>query len=82
MNSKTLREQLFSLPVPERLSLVGELWDSIAEDQQSLGQNEEHARVVDERLAAHEANPADVVPWNEAKADILKQIQQRTEKRP
>ena len=55
------------LSVEERLTLVEELWDSIAEA--TLLTDAQRAELV-HRLAEHEANPDDVVPWEEIKASI------------
>jgi putative addiction module component (TIGR02574 family) len=63
------------LSVPERLRLVEELWDSIAEDapDEALPVTPELAAELDRRLAEHEANPDDVVSWEDARARLLKQ---------
>jgi putative addiction module component (TIGR02574 family) len=62
--------ELRSLPVAERLRLVEDLWDSIAEEQNSLP---DHPAVIAElraRKARFTANPASGVPWGMAKERI------------
>jgi putative addiction module component (TIGR02574 family) len=62
--------ELRALPVAERLQLVEDLWDSIAEDQHSLP---DHPAVVEElraRKARFQADPASGVAWEEAKQRI------------
>ncbi len=62
--------ELKSLPVPERLQLVEDLWDSIASDQESLP---DHPAVIEEirrRRARFDANPDSGVTWDEMKKRI------------
>lgn len=62
--------ELKSLPVPERLQLVEDLWDSIASDQESLS---DHPAVIEEirrRRARFDANPGSGVTWDEMKKKI------------
>ncbi len=56
------------LGVEERLTLVEEIWDSIAADSAAVPLTPEQTQELERRLAAHEANPEDVVPWAEVKA--------------
>jgi putative addiction module component (TIGR02574 family) len=58
------------LGIEERLALVEELWDSIAADSAAVPLTEAQRAELDRRLAEHEANPDDVVPWDEIKASI------------
>ena len=51
------------LPVEERLALVEDIWDSIAADSAALPLTDAQRAELDRRLAEHEANPDDVVPW-------------------
>ncbi len=62
------------LGVEERLALVGEIWDSIAADSASVPLTSEQAQELDRRLAAHEADPDDVVSWEDAKASLSKRL--------
>ncbi len=60
------------LGIEERLTLVEEIWDSIAVDSAAVPLPPEQAQELERRLAAHEAAPDDVVPWADAKASISK----------
>jgi len=65
----TLLEQDRKLSVDEQLALVEALWNDLAgRDAMPLPTDAQKAE-LDRRLAAHEANPADVVPWSEVKAE-------------
>lgn len=61
---------LTSLPVPEKLQLVEDLWDSIASDQEALP---DHPAVIEEirrRRARFDANPGSGVSWEALKKRI------------
>jgi putative addiction module component (TIGR02574 family) len=63
--------ELRLLPVPERLLLVEELWNSITEDQIALPDPPSVVAELRARKARFLANPASGVPWEEAKKRIL-----------
>ena len=59
------------LSVDERLALVEELWDSIAE---ATPLTDAQRAELDRRLAEHEADPDGVVPWEDIKASIAARL--------
>lgn len=62
-----------ALPVSERIELVEAIWDSIAEDTQtSLDLSPEHRAELDRRLAAHRADPASSIPWEQVRERLFK----------
>lgn len=63
------------LSVDERLALMHEIWDSIAAEPGHTHLTEPQRRELERRLAEHEANPRDVVPWEQVKADALARFQ-------
>lgn len=62
------------LGLEERLTLVEELWNSIAADSAAVPLTEAQRVELDRRIAEHEANPDDVVPWEEVKASITERL--------
>ncbi|MGH7566237.1 MAG: addiction module protein [Gemmatimonadota bacterium] len=58
------------LGVDERLRLIEELWESVAADSAGVPLTDAQRAELDRRIADHEANPDDVVPWEEVKASI------------
>ncbi len=58
------------MSVEERLALVEELWDSIAEDSAAVPLTDAQRTELDRRIAEHEAHPDDVVSWEDVKASI------------
>jgi putative addiction module component (TIGR02574 family) len=59
------------LSVAERLALVEELWDSIAEETPLTGTQRAE---LDRRLQDHRSNPDDVVPWESIKASMTSRL--------
>ena len=60
-------------PVSERIQLVEDIWDSIAEEtpvplQLSAADRAELQR----RIAAHQADPSSSIPWEEVRASLFK----------
>jgi putative addiction module component (TIGR02574 family) len=66
-------EALRRLSVSERLQLVEDLWDTIAQDapDAALPLTPEMAAELDRRLAEHEANPGAAIPWETVRAELL-----------
>ena len=59
------------LPVTERIQLVAEIWDSIAECPEKIELSDETRRLLRKRLAAYRANPNAGSPWAEVRRRIL-----------
>ncbi len=64
------------LSVDDRLALVHEIWDSIAAEPQNTYLSDAQRDELERRVAEHERNPQDVVPWEQVKADALTRFQQ------
>ena len=58
------------LSVAERLALVSRIWDSLAEPVEELP-TAVQADELDRRAEDDDANPDDVVPWEQVKAEAL-----------
>lgn len=59
------------LTIPERIQLVQEILDSIADEVGSRAVPEWQMRELDRRLDEIEKNPRDAQSWEEVKAEIL-----------
>lgn len=59
-----------SLSVDERLQLVGDIWDSIAEEAHArpevLPLSDAQKAELDQRLAEYEADPSTAIPMDQA----------------
>ncbi len=59
-----------NLSVAERIELVEDLWDSIAELPERVELTEEQKKVLDERLKAYHRNPNEGSHWEVVKERI------------
>jgi putative addiction module component (TIGR02574 family) len=62
------------LPSEDKIRLVQNLWDQIAQEIARMPLTESQRRLLDERLADEENNPGDIEPWTKAKDDILRDL--------
>ncbi len=62
------------LGIEERLTLVEEIWDSIAADSTAVPLTHAQRDELDRKIADHEANPDDVVSWEEVKATLTERL--------
>jgi len=63
--SKFSASDVMELPLPERLQLVGDIWDTIADAPDALELTAEDKRLIDERLEARRHNPGAGAGWDE-----------------
>jgi putative addiction module component (TIGR02574 family) len=73
MNTR-LFDQARKLSVDEQIELVEALWDNIVERNAVPPLTEAQTAELDRRIADHEANPDDVISWEEVKAEALKRF--------
>jgi len=65
-----LREQINSLSAAEKAELLDTVWESLEADAASL--TDAQRAELDYRIHRHEKNPADVIPWEQVKANLFK----------
>lgn len=70
--SSNLTEEAKKLPVAERIALVEEIWDSIAEENGWLELTESQKEELDRRIQSFQENPHAGRTWEEIKAEYLK----------
>jgi putative addiction module component (TIGR02574 family) len=58
------------LSVPERIQLVEDIWDSVAEIPEALSLTEAQQAELDRRLDAYRRNPEGGLPWEYVKEAI------------
>ncbi len=66
------------LSVPERIQLVEDIWDSIAEIPEELPLTEVQQTELDRRFDAYRLNPEEGSPWEYVKENILKKLPRNT----
>jgi putative addiction module component (TIGR02574 family) len=59
------------LSVEDRIALALAIWDSVAAQPHPPLLSEAQRQELQRRLDDHQANPEDVVPWEEIKAEAL-----------
>ena len=60
----------------QRLTLVQEIWETIAAEQNPPLLSEAQRRELERRLAEDEAAPDDVIPWEQVKTQTLGKLGQ------
>ena len=63
------------MTVADRISLVVAIWDSIPVEAHQPLLTESQGQELDRRIAEYEANPHDVIPWEDVKAEALTRFQ-------
>ncbi len=63
-------DEIKQLDVTERILLVEEIWDSIANEQENVGLTAYEKEVLDHRLASLEKDTDTLLSWDEIKHKI------------
>ncbi len=63
-----LRNQINSLSPAEKADLLDTVWESLEADSASL--TDAQRAELDYRIARHEQNPSDVIPWQQVRAGL------------
>lgn len=74
--NQQLMNQVRQLSLEEQLELVGAVWDGIIERNAIPGLTKTQRTELERRLAEHESNPDDAIPWHEVKASALASLRQ------
>ena len=61
--STLVKADVLSLSVPERIQLVEDIWDTIAEVPEEVVLTDEQKAELDRRLDAYHQNPDQGSPW-------------------
>ena len=64
-------EQAIKLPIPDRIKLVEDIWDSIAAEPEEIELTSEQAAELQRRIDYNERYPGDTIPWEVIKAEAL-----------
>ncbi|HJS23463.1 MAG TPA: addiction module protein [Pyrinomonadaceae bacterium] len=67
-----LTKQAKNLSIPERIRLVEEIWDTIAEENEAFELTDAQKRELDRRLESARNNPGQGRTWDEIKAEFMK----------
>ncbi len=53
--------------IPQRIELIGQIWDSIPDSLDALPMPEWHREELDRRLKEADSAPDDAIPWEQVK---------------
>ncbi|MFT5098295.1 MAG: putative addiction module component (TIGR02574 family) [Lysobacterales bacterium] len=67
---KVSAAETLDLPISERIQLVTEIWDSIAEFPEKIDLTPATRKLLAKRLASFRSNPGGGSPWQEVKNRI------------
>jgi len=70
--SKVARKDILNLSVAERIDLIGDLWDSLADTAEAIALTEAQKAELDRRLEAYRKDPAAGAPWSVVRDRIAK----------
>lgn len=62
--------EIKQLPIADRLSVIEDIWDSIASESTQIDVPQWHREVLRQRLAAHRVNRTEGTPWPEIRRRI------------
>ena len=71
---ETVFEAAMTLPVEDRAALANRLWGTLPTELPAMS-DERRAKLI-RRSAEHDANPDDVIPWEEVQAATLARLKQ------
>lgn len=72
MTRQDILAQALELTVEERITLAGDLWESVSDVPDAIVLTESEKKLLDERLDACRHNPDAGSPWEVVKARLLK----------
>ena len=70
MDLKAVLSEVRSWPVEARLQLIEEVWDDLSDEGYEPELSEDLKALLDRRLAALDADPGNVVTWDEIKTYV------------
>ena len=70
MDLKSVVAVVKSWPAEDRLRLIEEVWDGLSQEAYEPEPTDDLRALLDRRLAALEAEPANVVTWDEIRAHV------------
>ncbi|KKO20346.1 MAG: antitoxin [Candidatus Brocadia sp.] len=62
---------ILALSIPERIQLVEDIWDTIANEPEAIELTEEEKKIIDERLEAYHRNSDLGSPWEDVYRRIV-----------
>lgn len=70
MEGRLVAAEIKKLSVAERILLAQDIWDSIAEEQESLSVTDAQRKELDRRIDACRVSPVEGASWEEVKKKL------------
>jgi putative addiction module component (TIGR02574 family) len=70
MDLNTVLTEVHRWPVEDRLRLIEDVWDRLSEEGHKPELTEDLKSLFDRRMAALDADPDDVLTWDEIKSSV------------
>ena len=77
MVAENLLNDLFALPISDRLELFNRLRENLRNDPELAPLSAEHKRILEERLVDVEHNPDDESDWDKVEAEVLASLDRK-----
>ena len=74
MSAQTITESFRKLSPTEKIRVLQELWDEVAEEVASEPLSELQKLLLDERIQQYVENPSDVERWDRTLDDVLSEL--------
>ncbi len=74
MDLQTVLTEVDTWPIDDRIRLVQEVWDRLADQGHEPELSDAMREEIDRRLAAHAANPEAAIPWEQVEAEALARL--------
>ena len=71
MNLDAVLSEVERWPIEERIQLIQEVWDRLADQGHEAALSDEMKAELDRRLAAYQADPTSAIPWDQVEAEAL-----------
>jgi putative addiction module component (TIGR02574 family) len=68
---RTALDEILELPVPDRLRVVDEIWESIVAAPEALPVPQSQRDELDRRLKLHQEDPEAATPWETVRSRLL-----------
>lgn len=74
MDPSPITRRFRELPRAEQIELLHDLWEELIQTPDGLPTTEAERQVLDRRIAAVESGSTELVDWEEARADITRNL--------
>ncbi|MBD3674594.1 MAG: addiction module protein [Planctomycetaceae bacterium] len=74
MSDQTLPPEIRNLSLNERIDLVEQIWESVADEENHFELTDAQKQELERRIADHHQNPQSGRSWEEVKQELLQSV--------